>query len=271
MVTKGIGNEYRHKLAKVAKVAKGIVTPLLISETLQISQQEAGRILSRWNRQGWVKRIKHGIYILIPVDDITGESSIEDPWVLVDRLFSPGYIGGFSAIKHWDFSEQIFETTTFFTSKKVKDRNPIIGNTRFHLKTISTYKIFGTQPVWRDNSKISVSDPSKTIVDLFDDPSIVGGMRIVKDIFLSYKESKFFNLETIISYSEKMHNKTILKRFAFLMENIGLYDLIRKYDLSEKISKGYSLFDPSVKNTSIIRKWNLKIPDAWKNKNDSKR
>lgn len=78
-------------------------------------------------------------------------------------------------------------------------------------------------------------------------------------------------METIILYSEKMHNKTIFKRFAFLMENIGLYDLISKYNLPKKISGGYSLFDPGVKNSSIIRKWNLKIPDAWKNKNDSKK
>ncbi len=268
MASKGIGNEYRRKLALVVGIAKGIIMPKLVSDTLGVSLQEAGRILSRWNQQGWVKRIKHGVYIPIAVDDITGDASIEDSWVLADRLFAPGYIGGFSAVKHWDFSEQIFETTTYFTSKKVKDRYPIIGNTRLHLKTVSTYKIFGTQSVWRDNTKILVSDPSKTIVDLFDNPTIVGGMRIVKDIFQEYKESKFFDLEKLIIYSERMKNKTILKRLGFLMESLGLYDLIKKYDLPNKISSGYSLFDPTIKNKAIIRKWNLKIPAVWKDKND---
>ena len=267
-ISKGIGDEYRHKLASVISTAKGIITTTLVSETLHVLPQEAGRILSRWNRQGWVKRIKHGVYIPLTADDITGQFSMEDSWVLANHLFSPGYIAGFSAVKHWDFSEQLFETTTFFTSKKVHNRHPVIGNTRFQLKKISNHQIFGTQTVWRDNIKILVSDPSKTMVDLLDDPAIVGGMRIVKDIFLEYKESKFFNLETLITYSEKMNNKTILKRLGFLMENLGLSDLISQYDLPNRISSGYSLFDPSVKNTSTIRKWNLKIPTAWKIIND---
>ena len=261
---KGIGSEYRRKLASVVRIAGGIITPKLVSETLTLPLQESGRILSRWNNQGWVKRIKHGVYIPIAVDDMTGESSIEDSWILANRLFSPGYIAGFSAVKHWGFSEQLFETTTFFTAKKIKNRYPLIGNTRFQLKTISDYKIFGTQTVWRDNTKILVSDPSKTIIDLFDDPSIVGGMRIVKDIFQEYKESNFFDLKKLISYAEKINNKTTLKRLGFLMENMGIYELIAEYNLPSKISKGYSLLDPTIKNTSIVRKWNLKIPDSWK-------
>ncbi len=268
MITKGIGNEYRKKLAIATRMAKGLLTPTIVAKALQASSQEAGRILARWNQQGWVKRIKRGVYIAISADDITGEASIEDPWVLANHLFSNGYIGGFSAVKHWDFSEQIFETTTFFTVKQVKDHYPVIGNTRFQLKTISDYKIFGTQSAWRENNKILVSDPSKTIIDLLDDPTIVGGMRVVKDIFQEYQESQFFNVETLMAYAEKMKNKTIFKRLGFLMENMGIYGLIEKYNLPLKISGGYSLFDPSVSNTCNIRKWNLKVPTVWKDKHD---
>lgn len=268
MSIKSIGNDYRIKLAAVLEAAKGIITPSIVSKALNLPLQESGRILSRWHTHGWIKRIKHGVYIPIAVDDMTGNSSIVDPWVLADRLYSPGYIGGFSAIKHWDFSEQLFETTTFFTTKKVKNKFPAIGNSHFQLKNISAYKVFATQPVWVDNVKILVSDPSKTIVDLLDNPAIVGGMRVVQDVFLEYKESTFFDLEKIISYSEKMKNRTIFKRFGFLMEIMGIYDLIKNYDLESQISEGYSLFDPSIENTSIVRKWNLKIPEVWKPIND---
>lgn len=268
MSIKSIGNDYRIKLAAVLEAAKGIITPSIVSKALNLPLQESGRILSRWHTHGWIKRIKHGVYIPIAVDDMTGDSTIEDPWILVDRLYTPGYIGGFSAVKHWDFSEQLFEKTTFFTTKKIKDKYPRIGNSYFQLKNISEYKNFGTQTVWRDNVKILVSDPSKTIVDLLDDPGVVGGMRVVRDIFLEYKESTLFNPGKIVQYSEKMKNKTIYKRLGFLMETIGLYDLIIEYDLQNKISAGYSLFDPCVKNTSTTRKWNLKIPSIWKNIND---
>lgn len=266
MTTKTSEIGYRHKLAHVFNAAHGIITPTLVSETLHIPTQEAGRTLSRWNHRGWIKKLKHGVYIPIDMDDVTGETSREDSWVLADRLFGPGYIAGFSAVKYWDFSEQLFETTTFFTTKKVKDRHPVIGSTRLQLKTITNYKIFGTKVVWRENSKILVSDASKTIVDLLDDPAIVGGMRIVKDIFLEYKESDFFDLEKIMEYTGKMHNKTIFKRLGFLMESLEMYDLIKKHDINNKISSGYSVFDPGVRNNLIATLWNLKIPEIWKKK-----
>lgn len=265
MNTKGIGTAYRQKLATVITAGKGIITPRMVAESLNVSRQEAGRLLSRWNQQNWVKRIKRGVYIPTTIEDIHGKLAVEEPWVLASRLFEPGYIGGFSAIKHWDFTEQIFETTTFFTTKKIKDRNPIIGITRFYLKTISSYKLFGTKPVWIENTKVLVSDPSKTIIDILDDPPLIGGMRVVKDIFSAYKSSKYFDMNMLITYAEKMKNKTIFKRLGFLLETMGLNEMINKYFLQEKISLGYSIFDPTVKNTSVIRKWNLKVPKNWKN------
>jgi predicted transcriptional regulator of viral defense system len=265
---KSIGHEYRRKLAAVIQATKGIITPHLVSEILELSLQESGRILSRWSQQGWVKRIKHGVYIPIPVEDLTGDASIEDPWVVATHLFSPGYIGGFSAIKHWDFSEQLFEITSFFTSKKIKEKQPIIGNSRFQLKHIAPYKIFGTKIVWRDSVKVLVADPSKTIVDLLDDPGLVGGMRVVQDIFQEYKISDFFDFKILMSYAEKMQNKTIFKRLGFLLEYMQLDELVKDNNLQNKISSGYSMFDPTVKNTCYVREWNLKVPAVWVNKND---
>lgn len=267
MKTKGIGSEYRQKLAKVISSGNEIITPTLVSEILNVTHQEAGRILSRWHKQCWVKRIKKGVYIAIPADDTTGDLTIEDSWILVNSLYSPGYIAGFSAIKHWDFTEQLFETTTFFTIKKIKDRYPVIGDSRFDLKTIASHKNFGTKNVWRGNVKIPVSDATKTIIDILDDPTVVGGMRIVQDVFLEYKKSKYFDLDKLILYAEKMKNKTIFKRFGFLMELLNRKDLVEQYDLPSKISSGYTLFDPGLKCDRIIRRWNLRVPEIWLKKN----
>src|ERR1700677_2413470 len=121
---KGIGTVSRGKLSKAINSSKGGLTPRSVSEALGVSRQEAGRLLSRWSDAGWLQRIKRGFYISIPVESSPDRLAIENPWVVVSKIFSPGYIGGFSAIKHWDFSEQIFETITFYTTKKIKDRHP---------------------------------------------------------------------------------------------------------------------------------------------------
>ena len=271
MNIRGIGSGYRQKLAKVISSSEGILTPNIVAETLGISRQEAGRILSRWNKQKWVKRLKRGVYVPVILEDEAGELTGEDPMVLADKLFYPGYIAGFSAVKHWDLSEQIFETTTYFTSRQLKDCSPTVGTHKFQLKTIRDSKIFGTKFMWTENQKIPISDPTKTIVDLLDDPSIVGGMRIVRDIFCEYKESKYYDLLLLISYAERLGNKTGIKRLGFLMEILDLKKEVVELDISNRISKGYSLFDPMLKNPFIIRRWNLRVPKNWRAEYDRKK
>lgn len=268
MNSKGIGTEYRNKLARVIKSETDIITARTVSKILNISLQEAGRILSRWHQQCWVKRVKRGVYIPVAATDTDSSSSVEDPWILAANLFSPGYTAGFSAVKHWDFTDQIFETTMFFTAKKIKSRNPIIGNSRFQLKTISAHKIFGTKNIWRGNIKIAISDPTKTIVDLFDNPSAVGGMRVVQDVFLEYKNSIHYSLNKLVKYAIQMKNKTIFKRLGFLMETLGLKQDIKKWNLQIKISSGYSEFDPGIENDVRVSEWGLKVPKVWMKRND---
>ncbi|MES2213051.1 MAG: hypothetical protein V4490_07965 [Pseudomonadota bacterium] len=268
MDSKGIGTVYRGKLAAVILASKGVITPNAAATTLEVPQQEAARILSRCCAQGWLKRVKRGVYIPIATENITGDTSIEEPWILADHLYAPGYLAGFSAIKYWDLSEQIFETTTFFTTTKIQNCNSLIGRTRFRLKHIPHHKLFGTKVVWNNNVKLLVSDATKTMVDLFDNPQIVGGMRIVKDIFTEYHASKFFDLDKLIEYSNRMNNKTIFKRIGFLMEIMGLEDLVEGCGLKNRISKGYSVFDTGLKNTKCVSRWNLKVPEVWVTKND---
>ena len=128
-------------------------------------------------------RIKRGAYIPVPIDSTSSNVVTEDPFLIAELLYGPGYIAGFSAVKHWDFSEQIIETITYFTIKKVKHRNPSHGGIPFKLKTIIPQNLFGLKTLWVGSKKIKISDPTKTMIDFLDDPKLVGGMSIVCDFF----------------------------------------------------------------------------------------
>ncbi len=271
MRLKGIGKEYRNKLSKVLSLAKTVVTPKLVSEILEIPRQESGRILARWCKHGWVKRIKRGIYVPVNIDDPTTELPIAEPWAVINNLYAPGYIGGFSAIKHWDLSEQIFEIVMFFTTEEVKDRYLSLGGIRFQLKRINSKKFFGTKSIWLDNVKIQVSDPSKTIADFLDDPKMAGGMRVARDIFSEYLDSKYIDIDLIVSYAVRMNNKTIIRRLGFLIETIGRHDLLSGTNLTKIRFRGYSKFDPTVSNNVFVRKWGLIVPEIWKQEYDQKK
>lgn len=267
----GIGKSYRNKLSKVLEKNHAILTTSSVSEILEIPRQESGRLLSRWCKNGWLKRLKRGAYIPVSLDSTSGNIVIEEPYLIAESLFNPGYIAGFSAVKYWDLSEQIIESVTYFTTRKVKDRKPNYGGVKFRLKTINKKRIFGTKPIWYGSKKVKVSDPTKTMIDLLDDPKIVGGISIVCDIFSEYLESKYNNLELLIDYAKEMNNKAIFKRLGFILETRfnGENKLI--LEIQNYISAGYSALDPSMPSDQHISKWRLKTSDSWKKEYDRKK
>lgn len=266
----GIGSLGRERMAKIMAKNPQVVTSELVSRELDLPKSEANRILTRWCKNGWLTRIKRGSYIFKSLDSVNRPDIIEEPYLIADKLFGPGYIGGFSAVKHWDLSEQIIETTYYFTCKQVKSRSPEYAGTKFKIKTIKPHKLFGTKNVWIENKKIKISDPSKTIADLLDDPKLVGGMEILADILGEYIESEYLDISLLLKYIQEMENKTIYKRLGFLAE-VRFKQIAPIIDeCKNNISAGYSEFDPLIKGEAIIEKWKLRVPPSWKREYDRK-
>lgn len=267
----GIGKAYREKLSLVLRRHPRVITPKEVSNVLNVSAQEAGRLLSRWYKHGWISRVKRGVYVPLSVTSTSNDAVIEEPFLIADSLYGPGYIGGFSAVKYWDFSEQIIEATTYYTLKKIKNRNPLIGGAKFNLKTISEYKVFGLKPIWFGGQKVKVSDPTKTIIDLFDDPKIVGGIRIILDVFREYFESEHYDFDKLVEYGLKMKNATIFKRLGFILEINFEIEKEKLISLKELISSSYSELDPTLECNAYLNEWKLKVSNSWLKEYDRKR
>jgi len=267
----GIGKTGRARLSKVLERNPGTINAKDIAELLELTLTEANRVLSRWCTNGWLYRVKRGVYIPVPIDSTSGEILIEEPFVIADSLYSPGYVAGFSAIKNWDLSEQIIETIYYFSAKQVKERSPVYGSTRFQIKTIKKDRLFGTKTIWYGSKKVKVSDPTKTIVDILDDPKLVGGMSVVYDVFKEYVETKHRDFKLLLEYADRIGNKTIFKRLGFMIDT-KLDDIPVEFrNLQERLSSGYSNFDPATDSQFIVEKWKLKVPASWKKEYDRKK
>ncbi len=263
---KGIGKKSRRMLAKVLHKTRGYIDLELVQITLNVLRPVARGYLSRWAKNGWVKRIRRGIYIPIEltVQDLT--LPIEDTWIVAHALFSPCYIGGWTAAQHWDFTEQIFNDTFVFTTRKLNHIINKVGTQKFVVRRIPEKKMFGLKTVWKENRQIHISDPHKTIVDILSDPSIAGGIRSALDFFEAYLNSAHKDMDILLEYAKKMENKTIFKRLGFLLCYIGSNDVKTISFCQENISKGYSYLDPLSKDKNLIRKWRLWLPKHFKKK-----
>lgn len=253
----GIARETRTLLDRLHREAEGLFTVGDASRILSLDPIRARRLLAHLASQGWLARVRRGLYSVVPL----GASGWhEDPWVVATKLFSPCYIGGWSAAEHWDLTEQVFRDVVVVTATSVRHARVVVQDTPYRLKFTGLKRLFGTAPVWRGATKVVVSDPSRTVIDLLDDPTLGGGIRHATQILRSYFSSEHRDDPTLLRYATRLGNRTVFKRLGFLTELLHIEaPALIEYSLNKQ-SSGLSLLDPSIhRRGRILKRWNLRV------------
>lgn len=261
------GADARERLSSVVKSSGTLISVDDATAALGVPRQSAVRMLGRWQRQGWIARIRRGLYVSVPLESTTGDKVVEDPWTLVPELFGVSYVGGATAAHHWDLTEQLFRPVFVYTAQAVRHRERLVDDTTFVLKHVAEDRFFGMKTLWRERTRLQVSDPDRTIIDLLDDPSMGGGIRHVADCFREYLRRTDASPETLISYAEQVGNGAIFKRLGFLAERLGATTALIQGCL-ERLTKGNAKLDPALPCPRLVRRWRLWIPERWKRENN---
>jgi predicted transcriptional regulator of viral defense system len=262
--TAGIGKLSRHRLSEVLRQAKGrCITAKAIAVFLNVSTARARTFLSSWAKNGWLRRIRQGVYLPVDITAKSPDQAFVDPWIVANELFSPCYIGGWSAAQHWDFTEQIFESTLIMTQRHINGKKQSAGGLHFLIKKLGPERMFGLKTVWKEQIKVQVSDPHKTIIDMLDDPSLGGGIRSTIDFLQKYLSSSYFDSITLLEYALNMNNKAIFKRLGFILSKLDLHATELIEYCKQNISQGNSQLDPSSKGHRLVKKWRLWIPEGF--------
>jgi len=227
-----------------------------------MSRPDAAKRLSRWHEQGWLRRVSTGAYVPLSLQSQGAARVLEDPWVLVSALYSPGYIGGWTAAEHWDLTEQIFKDTVVLTSQHFRKRYQIHDGIPFLLKYVDPEKLFGLKQVWRHKTKVFVSDVHRTMVDMLDDPSLGGGIQHVSECLGAYLSRPDRNDRSLIAYAEQLGNGAVFKRLGFLAERNPKGQVLVA-ECASRLTTGNALLDPAVKSPRLVTAWRLRVPSSW--------
>jgi len=252
----------RDKLARVLRRAGDLVTIEDAAGALGVSRQEAAKTLWRWSRQGWLKHLRRGLYAPVPLDAVSHEQVLPEPWILAPKLFDPAYIGGWSAAVYWDLTEQVFRSLLVYTPRPVRPREQTIQGIPFVLKRVKLDRLFGLRPVWHGKVKVQVSDVHRAIVDMLDDPSAGGGIRHVSACLENYLASRQADLPKLIEYADRLGNGAVFKRLGFLLSRMDADDGLLE-GCRSRITAGNAKLDPDLPCRRLIKKWRLWIPKTW--------
>lgn len=250
------------QLVQVLSAAGDVILVDDVVASLNLDRTGAAQRLSRWVEQGWLKRVGRGAYVAASMDAMGSDHVLDDPWVLVPALFAPAYIGGRTAAEHWDLTEQIFKDIFVMTSQAVRQKREERHGALFSLKHIDGRKIFGISNVWRHRTRVPVSDVHRTIIDIFDNPAIGGGIQHVAGCFASYLERDDRDDEKLVAYAVGLGNGAVFKRLGFLAEQFpGGADL--SILCERHLSGGHAKLDPVQDGTHVVSKWRLRVPENW--------
>lgn len=243
----------------------GVIRVMDAMAALKLDRSHAAKLLAGWHKQGVLRRVARGLYVSVQPTALGKIQVLEDPWVLVPELYSPGYVGGWSALEHWELTEQLFRSVCVLTSKRTSYGDTEHQGIGFFIKHIPETQVFGTKSTWRNQVKISISDPHKTILDIIDDPYLGAGLQHTMDCLHEYKKaySAKSDVDQLLAYAKKIGNGALFKKLGFLAETL---DFNKSFvdECAENLTTGYTHLDKNSKDNSLVTKWRLWIPKGYK-------
>ena len=263
MTPRGLSLRSRERLAALLRKHPGTVTPKEAAAILPVPARKAARLLAAWARSGWLSRVRRGLYVPVPLEASTTEGPLDDPWLVAAALFSPCYIGGWSAAEHWALTEQIFRSVCVMTATRPRNREPVLKGTQFALRTVQESALFGLKTVWRGRTRVQVSDPARTVVDMLADPALAGGIRPVADVLKAFLRDHEKTIPALLDYGDRLDNGAIFKRLGFLLESehLGHPNLVAA--CRKRLRSGYVKLDPSIPAPRLVTAWGLWAPTRW--------
>jgi len=258
MAISGIGSAGRAELARVLGGGRRFVTPSDVSSALDVDADSAAKKLSRWAADGWLRRVRRGVYIGVPVDAADPASWSEDPLVVAAYVW-PCYFTGWTAAGQWSLTDQVFRTTVLKTTGRVRASSVRLLDHDYLISSVSEADIaWGMKTQWRAESRLRVADPTRTVIDILDTPRLGGGMRHGTEILAAYLDDH--DPATLVDYADRLGNRAVFKRLGYALEALGrdLPDLVEA--CHDRVSAGVSMLDPDGPAAGrVVTRWNLRV------------
>jgi predicted transcriptional regulator of viral defense system len=262
MPKQGLSGDSRDRLSRALREAEPVLTPEAIANVLGLSRSRAARQLARWERAGWLARVRRGAYVPVPIESASNDVPLDDAWAVASRLFAPCYIGGWSAAEHWDLTEQIFRSVCVMTVARPRNRRPLLRGTAFELHSIPEDRLFGLKTVWRGQARVQVSDPVRTLADMLADPQLGGGIRSTSDMLDALLRAPGRDSARLVDDLERIGNGAAFKRLGFILEARHPEQEALMEACRDRLTAGYVKLDPKLPGDRLITAWRLWVPAA---------
>ncbi|RLI92449.1 MAG: hypothetical protein DRO89_02115 [Candidatus Altiarchaeales archaeon] len=175
----------------------------------------------------------------------------KDPLIVASNIIWPSYISCWSALRYYNLTEQLPQVISVMTTRARRKREIIFNNTRIVFTKIKPKYFFGYRKERHGDFNIFIAEKEKALIDsaLFKKISFSEIGDIIKDNIAT------INVNLLVDYLIKIRNKALIKRFGFLLEDLGIdtYDRVKGFLDYKYIPLDYALAAEGKKD----KKWRV--------------
>lgn len=219
------------------------ISPEDAAVELGVDARVAARKLAHWAEQGWLRRVRRGLYIAVPVEAERPEGWSQDTLVVADAVWSPCYFTGWTAAGHWSLTEQVFRTTVVKTARRVRASEVRLLDADYLLTHIPEQMMaWGIESIWQEEVQLHIADPARTVIDILDAPRIGGGIRHAAEILDTYLDEH--DPLRLVEYAQRFGNGAVFKRLGYMIEALAREEPELISACRTRLSTGLALLDP---------------------------
>lgn len=257
----GVSALGREELTRVVG-GRRFVTPADVADELHLDAGAAAQRLARWAKAGWVRRVRRGLYIGVPVDAPDPRAWSEDALVVASRVWDPCYFTGWTAARHWALTEQVFRTTVLKSAARVRESTAVLLDHDYLVVHVEPAHLsWGLVNEWNDGTRLRFADAARTVVDILDSPRLGGGIRHSAEILASYLDDR--DPADLIVAGDRLGNGAMFKRLGYLVETLGLDRDGLVTACRGRVTTGIADLDPTgPRQGPRVMRWGLRINAA---------
>ena len=160
------------------------------------------------------------------------------------HLVKTGSINCWSAMSYYELTDQVLSTVYILTPYKAANKRPKyyykIDGYEYVIIPIIEDNFWGIKRIFIGETKLSISDLERTLLDGLIRPNYCGGFREVLNAFLIAKDE--MNIKKIIEYSQRC-SIAVQKRLGWVLTQLSKKNIDYQLSISEKYY--FDKLDPS--------------------------
>jgi predicted transcriptional regulator of viral defense system len=202
---------------------------LAAGEQLHLSETHVRKLLHQLTSAGWLARLEHGLYA--PADRTTHAPKAH-PFTVATSLVQPSAVSHWSALAHWQLTEQIPQVVTVTAPRRGIDRSRRrrvraretglwqVADQRFRVVFVRPEHFFGAKDIWvAETERVQVFEPERAALDTLQHFHVFGSLGPALELFSEHLSE--LDVDRLAEYATRLRVDAVMRRLGWLLEHLG--------------------------------------------------